>query len=727
MVEDAAKHGYGPAHRDATRALGVFGDPAQTAPTTFEHAGTEVRVVPCVSALAVRSALLEHQSPGWLVVVTDRSEQDLGAGILARLAGGKLRTPDPWEAVRQQFAATGIEAALYAKESWGFAQGLLAARPATGWPPAPAGALTRDHALGSVARERLAVPTRSLDALGVLRGTTDSTVPALIAALRRDAGDAVVDAAVDWVCAGAGATAAPVRELVRRGELADAVPLGLVVSVLIDVPASEAHTAELALARLAHRWGGEQLTEQTLTAWAAAATTVAGDLIGDRQHAEVIRRVLARGDELLSEAGAGGLAQRSTVLPAGQTARLHTVARELRTAARGGPAQPVFDAWAAANDHLLAGASDGLRAVHAAVRLVSWLRSDHPRPTSLPALAQRQAEDDAWVDSAVNNAYTGAADPVVAEALGDVLDAVRTVRDTHDRAFAEALATATRNEDGAAEGYLEAGGQRVWLLEHVMRRVVVPLAQEEPTLLLVLDGMSTGVATEVVEDIRASGGTWVESLLPDAASRSCALAVLPSLTEVSRASLLTGTLTTGGQDRERKGYTELTGALGLPSALFHKKPLDTSRAGFALADDVAAAIGDPDQRLVTCVLNTIDDALDRSDPGGTTWTADAVKHLRPLLDQALLAGRRVVLTADHGHVVERREGQQQPYSEISSARSRSADTAAAEGEVLVEGPRVLAHDGSAVLAVDERLRYGPLKAGYHGGASQIGRAACRAR
>jgi hypothetical protein len=36
--------------------------------------------------------------------------------------------------------------------------------------------------------------------------------------------------------------------------------------------------------------------------------------------------------------------------------------------------------------------------------------------------------------------------------------------------------------------------------------------------------------------------------------------------------------------------------------------------------------------------------------------------------------------------------------------------------VLVTGLRVLKHDGRAVLAVNERLRYGPLKAGYHGGA-----------
>jgi hypothetical protein len=38
-------------------------------------------------------------------------------------------------------------------------------------------------------------------------------------------------------------------------------------------------------------------------------------------------------------------------------------------------------------------------------------------------------------------------------------------------------------------------------------------------------------------------------------------------------------------------------------------------------------------------------------------------------------------------------------------------------EVLVRGDRVLSADGVAVLAVDEQLRYGPLKAGYHGGAS----------
>src|SRR5258708_33621905 len=113
--------------------------------------------------------------------------------------------------------------------------------------------------------------------------------------------------------------------------------------------------------------------------------------------------------------------------------------------------------------------------------------------------------------------------------------------------------------------------------------------------------------------------------------------------------------------------------------------------------------------LVTCVLNTIDDALDRSDPGGTEWGADAVKHLAPLLDRARHAGRVVILTADHGHIVERRQGMQRPHAAISSGRSRAAIEPAADGEVLVTGRRALLHDGRAGLAVAEHLPYRPLE------------------
>lgn len=761
MIDDATAHDYGPAHRDAAAVLGIYGDPASLDPSRFDHAGVPVQLAPCVSALAVREALLTRDPRAWLVVITDRPEEDLGVGILAHLAGHKLRTPDPWAAVRQQFSATGLETALYADpSSRPLAHGLLLARPEAGWPPAPAGALTRDHALGSVARAWLDVPRRSLDSLGVLRWTASPGLNGRIAELRALAGDELTDATLAWVCASAGVAGTPLTHLLRRGEISDALPLGLVLGLLVgpvdatapgapahpgartDEDGDTRHTRELALARLAHRWHGPAPSTASLRALGDAATQVVADLLRERLTAADARELLHRADTLLGEVGAPALAERSEVLPGGLTARLHVVAEHLRTATTGtelldgaaaiadrvsGATNDVEAAWAAVGRHVL-GDSDGLGStdprlgpVLGAVRLTRWLALDpEPGDEGLAALALRQGTTDSWVDAAVNDTYEGVADPALAEALTSVLSAVETVRDEHDEQFARALATATEHDTGSSDGYLTppGGTDRVWLLEHLVKGTVVPIARRTPTLLLVLDGMSTGVATEVVADVLGRREGWEEALLPQAHVRGTGLAVLPSLTEVSRASLLSGSLTTGQQGQEQAGYAALVSAFGLRSPqVFHKKPLDTSRPGFAVADDVALAIADTSQELVTCVLNTIDDALDRSDPAGTAWTADAVKHLRSLLDRALAAGRTVVLTADHGHVVERRRGRQQPSRDASSGRSRPADVAPGQGEVLVSGPRVLKHGGTAVLPFEERLRYGPLKAGYHGGAS----------
>ncbi|SOC53730.1 BREX-2 system phosphatase PglZ [Ornithinimicrobium cerasi] len=763
MIDDATAHDYGPEHRDAAAVLGIYGDPSSLKPSRFDHAGVPVQVAPCVSALAVREALLTRDPNAWLVVVTDRPEEDLGVGILAHLAGHKLRTPDPWAAVRQQFSAAGLETALYADPSTRpLAHGLLLARPEAGWPPAPAGALTRDHALGSVARAWLDVPRRSLDSLGVLRWTASPGLTGRIAELRALAGDELTDATLAWVCASAGAAGTPLTHLLRRGEISDALPLGLVLGLLVGPadatsPGASAHvglspeedgdtrhTRELALARLAHRWHGPAPSTASLRALGDAANQVVADLLRERVTAANARELLHRADALLGEVGAPALAERSEVLPGGLTARLHLVGDHLRAATAGlatrhqadpgsVPAlvarhtQDIETAWAATARHLLAApdrpgpADPRLAPMLAAVRLSRWLAHEEAAADEvLASLALRQGSTDAWVDAAVNDAYEGVADPALAEALTAVLAVVEAVRDRHDAQFAAALARATRDDEGTPDGYLTppGGTDRVWLLEHLVRGAVVPLVRATPTLLLVLDGMSTSVATEIVDDVLARREGWEEALLPQAHVRATGVAVLPSLTEVSRASLLSGRLTTGQQGQEQTGHAALVSALGLRSPqVFHKKPLDTSRPGFAVADDVALAIADTSQELVTCVLNTIDDALDRSDPAGTAWTADAVKHLRPLLDRALAAGRTVVLTADHGHVVERRRGRQQSSKDASSGRSRPADVAPGEGEVLVSGPRVLKHGGTAVLPFDERLRYGPLKAGYHGGAS----------
>jgi hypothetical protein len=129
------------------------------------------------------------------------------------------------------------------------------------------------------------------------------------------------------------------------------------------------------------------------------------------------------------------------------------------------------------------------------------------------------------------------------------------------------------------------------------------------------------------------------------------------------------------------------------------------------------ALDDPALPLVATVVNTIDDALDRSDPAATEWTLDTVGPVRHLLDQA--GDRVVVLLSDHGHVLDRgADSVLRSHPDATGpSRWRPAGAPARDGEVAVAGARVLLGGGSVVLPWREELRYGPRKAGYHGGAS----------
>lgn len=741
LLDDASAKGY------HSGVLGIRARPGWDGLGHFEHGGVPVTVAACPSVLAVSEALLGRAGGRWLVVLTDRDDADLGAGVLAHLVGHRLRTPDPWSAVRHRFQATGIDPALTTSPSpRDLATGLLAACPPEGWPPAASGVLTRGHALAAVARQHLGLETRQgeTDASAVLRWTADPGTPARIADLRGLAGNALTETTLGWAAEATGAAAEPVRTLLTGGALADVLPLGLVLDLLLPRDGAGADEEQVrggALIRVESLLGGRPPTQPALRAWAVEARGAATGLLlaHPRKDGE---RLLARADALLEQLRAGPLAELSDLLSSGLTSRLGRLAAALHAAALtassgtgwsgAGPAGvgrtgvgpagggladapqlavaglgPVEQTWRAVLQHERSLLDPRVGASQAAVRLLRWLAVPSGPPGSgLAALVERHRGTDAWVDAAVSDAAAGVGAPDLGSALAEVLDVVRRRRAPHDAAFAAALADAVRADDRA-----------VPVLEDLLARTVLPLAGRTPVLLLVLDGMSVAVAIEVMAGIADEPGEgWVEVLPAGEQRRAVALAALPTLTEHSRAALLCGRLTSGGQDRERAGYQALTTAHGLRAQLFHKKALDGSRPGQAVANVVAAALDDIEgTRLVTCVLNAIDDALDRSDPDGTHWDLGAVKHLRPLLERARVAGRSVVLTADHGHVIERRQGRQRPDPGMTSGRSRGALPPAGDGEVLVTGRRVVG--GSAVLAVDETLRYGPLKAGYHGGAS----------
>ena len=199
----------------------------------FTHADVPVRVVPCVSALAVREALLGRASGQWLVVLTDRPDDDLGAGVLSHLVWHRLRTPDPWDAVRLRFAATGVEPALTAaaagpehrdRAADGRAAGRVAAGPGGRADPRPRARR------GGRRAPRADRPGHRRDQRPGLDGGPGGQHR--VADLRSLAGDALAGAVLDWAAEHAGAAGAPLRHLLRAGEARDVVPLGLVAGLL---------------------------------------------------------------------------------------------------------------------------------------------------------------------------------------------------------------------------------------------------------------------------------------------------------------------------------------------------------------------------------------------------------------------------------------------------------------------------------------------------------------
>ena len=98
------------------------------------------------------------------------------------------------------------------------------------------------------------------------------------------------------------------------------------------------------------------------------------------------------------------------------------------------------------------------------------------------------------------------------------------------------------------------------------------------------------------------------------------------------------------------------------------------------------------------------------------WTLEDLRLLLPLLREAREARRVVVITADHGHLLE--DGSTQ-LNGGDSDRWRPGTDGRTPDEMVVTGGRVVTSDGSnsVVCLWGERTRYGGRKNGYHGGLS----------
>lgn len=692
------------AEDDQAPAIALAARPEWSADPLLNVGGAAVRVVPCRTPLAARAALHDRADGERVVLLTELTDAELGDGLLAHLSRQRVRKIDPWELVRQLFGVRKLDPTLARAGRW-VADALSDHAPAGGWPAPPGNILTRDHALRSLAAELLGLPPTQLDDSGLVQWSTDARRQLRFTTLAAE----VADGVTAYLMTVAGRVAAPVMAAVRAGHGVDVIPLGLLAGLLWTTSDGRAAEMEAAVgrARLEPRYGGYRLSAREAEALHQAAEAWVYRTLDSEPHGrDEAMRMLQRAEAIADEIGVTDLLGASTILPSGFVQRLRAFAEAVGLAVpAGGAPLPAAvtraqSALAAVEAHRAA-EPRRVEIARMAVRLLRWLNTaDTPPPATLLDALHRQVRQDGWVDRARLDVFAGYPDPQVGEAYRLLYRAVDVRRSRHDQQFATLLAAATGGET-------EPGA--LLRVEDLLDRVVQPILDHgSRVLLLVLDGMGVAAATELAESVTRSG-VWME-LTPDGGPRTGVLAALPTVTEASRCSLFSGRIAAGGRQAEQKAFRARFPA----GRLLHKADLRAG-AGNALDPEVLATLEDPSVPVVAAVINTIDDALDRSDPGTTVWGDDTITPVGDLLASA--AGRVVVLVSDHGHVVDRGPESVVLPSTGSENRWRPATTPAGDAEVAVRGSRVALGGGSIVLPWREEVRYGPRKAGYHGGAA----------
>jgi hypothetical protein len=696
-----------------------------------------VTVAPCATVLAVLDALATDRADGqYLVVLTPCDTREVGDSVLAQAMQPEIKPVDRWDLVKDTFGALQLDPALTKKDHQWVAEALLDAQPAGGWRRLPGTVLSRATALNRLAATRLRIEDADdspVDAAALLQWTTDRAAVETFFRLREDEQSGLIA----WLAETTGGVAEVAFAMVPVGKIADAVPFGLAAAALYGPPVHAARTepagdpdkAVIARVRAEERYlGGKVPDPDTLRAFGEAAESLVTRW-ADNGHADRAAKFCEQAEAILTELagtedGKQALASRSRVLEAGLDARFTALADALAAAL------PTLEptaltvaekALAAVRAHGRKRDRDGeIRAAADAVRLICWLAAPEPPPATLAEAATRMLRSWAWADRAlasIARADTGRA-PRLAQVYATLWDQARSRRAQLDADFAARLAAWTEASSASDD---------LLLVEDLLNRIARPVAEQRLPVIVVLDGMTAAAGSALAGELTGRTG-WREVGRQDD-GREPVLATVPSVTAVSRTSLLSGTLRIGGQVEENVGFATFWGRR--KAVLFHKADL-APEPGRPLAGQVRDEIAKA-EAVVGIVLNTIDDALDKGKPGPAHWTIDEVTYLRQVLDEARRAGRPVILTADHGHVLDRSQrpnggpGQPHPANAAQSDAARYRFGRPGPGEIAVRGPRVLAPGGAAggeeasggevVAAVDEAIHYTPRHAGYHGGAS----------
>jgi len=342
--------------------------------------------------------------------------------------------------------------------------------------------------------------------------------------------------------------------------------------------------------------------------------------------------------------------QTSRVLPLALADRCHFLAR---SAAEGKAIEAADIAWLTRHRAAKMHQAD-LGVLEAMAKLSRYL--NQPAPNQLDVLGQisNYQRQSAFADLAclqLRRALAGCATYHVE--ANKVLAAVRERRDRENRNFAEALVT----------GY-ESSVHREGItpLHRIWRRVVAPLWQQHgdaKVFLVVLDGCSYPIFLELLYEL-AQDAAFPVGLQTDDDGLVVgipALSPLPTVTSHARGAIFLGELPqdplvaeTVFRDRDeartdKARFNQNAALKGRTRKLFLKGDLGDGGQELLRSLDADSGID-----VVGVVFNAVDDQIGSSNTGAKVRLApEDITAFKPSLHAALRAGRKVLLTADHGH------------------------------------------------------------------------------
>lgn len=683
--------------------------------------GRRIRAVYCVSELAMREALVKHHQEVKdlsvrLVLLSGYVETGLAMDVLARLWRNEPQRISPWKTLQQLILVRDIDPRLTRKHGRWVAEAMLSGVERYQGKISFGEVLDQETAWRAIAMAHLNYQEATLDLQSVLSWSTKVDASGLVRALHDD----IRDNLGDWLARGLPETHEVVSTLLLNDQGSDLLPVALVCSALFSSSVERQHALDLSQLHISRgifreRYlGGKKIEFRVLQPLGKVAVAVVKQWVGAINF-QSYARYLSKAEQILASLDMQPAAEHSELLPCGLQARFNAFAAALDQALNGDAITAAESALQQMEMHSLAGLglySETVVRANMAMRLLRWLKQAPVAEGTAISLMTDYVDQGGFCDWARAEIWAGDAHDALSVVYQKLSQQVGRHRERQNQAFGQQLATIARGDHLPA---------RLIPVESALDSLVAPLAEQGQVLMLVLDGMSEAVYRQLSVDLVRNN--WLELQTVEAQGDACLVAALPTVTQVSRCSLLSGVLCEGNAGDEKKAFTghaqlKKLASTKFPPLVYHKPDLSQPGSG-SLHSNVRGVIAGKEHRILAVVINAIDDQLSSSSQVKVDWSFETVALLRHVMEAAREAGRIVIVTSDHGHVLDHDSVYQQSADDNGERYHPVAlGIAPSELEVLVSGDRVVTANKQVILPWSERVRYTRAKNhGYHGGGS----------